>query len=695
MFCKHCGLKLDEGVNVCPRCGTNMDAGALGVQNFKVTLPSHEQELLELLEQADAKKAASDAAAAAQEPSFSETDGDAPFEPEILATETKEPAADASSEPAAEKLNTAASDAFEDVSSYSAPQTAAVADATDAVLRRPFISDGRVPQPYLDVSSGRAPMPVRRAAETAAARRSRHALTAIVCVCLLALVALLGVRLTTTLFDSSNSGLEPVSLSVLTDEEKQEVLSFLSAYAPLYDRAFSPKTLGVGAFFELLDLNQTNNLYAASFGQPTRVTETPDPLNRFADESGTFSYYRIDEKDLNALAERFGVSLPGSGNNSRYYYYDGAYYFLADAAPSGDPSPDLHISKAQHTEDGSYYVALADLSDINVVYAIVSRNADAAAENGWTLTELSPEPLFREDGSRAASQTAMLNYEMRHEEISAVADDRTVVATYVLDYPYFTDATNETAKTVNALYAQMLKSYNDLAATANDSYNDFVKRDYDKRMLPSYTYMVSTVTYNADGTLSILDELTEYQAAAAAKARKAQQTEAADETAEAEAEGEAVSAVGFVMPTITYSGTTIDTASGAFLRRDDVFSGDYELYQSLLYRIFAGASEEELVSLLSVTPPVDVTDATDATDSFDPYAPTATPDVTAPSDSAQTTAPSAAAALPALNDAEATIAQQIYAAPWVRTQDGVRFCYFGNGYHTFVTLPQRFVEDAE
>ncbi len=683
MFCKHCGLKLDDGVNVCPRCGTKMDAGALGVQNFKVTLPSHEQELQELLEQADAKLAA----AAPAPKAVPAADTDELSEPEIIAPET---GADASTEP-----NTAAPDAFEDVSSYSAPAAAPhVTDASDAVLRRPFISDGRVPQPYLDVSSGRAPVPPRRPAETPAARRSRHALTAIVCVCLLALVALLGVRLTTTLFDSSNSGLEPVSLSVLTDDEKQEVLSFLSAYAPLYDRAFSPKTFGVGAFFELLDLNQTNNLYAASFGQPTRVTETPDPLNRFVDETGAFSYYRIDEKDLNALAEQFGVSLPGSGNNSRYYYYDGAYYFFAEAEPAGDPSPEVHISKAQHTEDGSYYIALADLSEINVVYAIVSRSADAA-EDGWTLSELSPEPLFREDGSRVAAQTTMLNYEMRHEEISAVAADKTLVAKYVLDYPYFTDEANETAKTVNALYAQMLKSYNDLAATANDSYNDFVKRDYDKRMLPSYTYMVSTVTYNADGTLSILDELTEYQAAAAAKARKAQQTETADETAEAEAEGEAVSAVGFVMPTITYSGTTIDTASGAFLRRDDVFSGDYELYQSLLYRIFAGASEEELVSLLSVTPPVDVTDATDATDSFDPYAPTASQDVTAPGDSTETSAPSAASVLPALNDAEATIAQQIYASPWVRTQDGVRFCYFGNGYHTFVTLPQRFVEEAE
>ena len=683
MFCKHCGLKLDDGVNVCPRCGTKMDAGALGVQNFKVTLPSHEQELQELLEQADAKLAA----AAPAPKAVPAADTDELSEPEIIAPET---GADASTEP-----NTAAPDAFEDVSSYSAPAAAPhVTDASDAVLRRPFISDGRVPQPYLDVSSGRAPVPPRRPAETPAARRSRHALTAIVCVCLLALVALLGVRLTTTLFDSSNSGLEPVSLSVLTDDEKQEVLSFLSAYAPLYDRAFSPKTFGVGAFFELLDLNQTNNLYAASFGQPTRVTETPDPLNRFVDETGAFSYYRIDEKDLNALAEQFGVSLPGSGNNSRYYYYDGAYYFFAEAEPAGDPSPEVHISKAQHTEDGSYYIALADLSEINVVYAIVGRSADAA-EDGWTLSELSPEPLFREDGSRVAAQTTMLNYEMRHEEISAVAADKTLVAKYVLDYPYFTDEANETAKTVNALYAQMLTSYNELAATADDSYNSFVKHEYDKQMLPSYTYMVSTVTYNADGTLSILDELTEYQAAAAAKARKAQQTETADETAEAEAEGEAVSAVGFVMPTITYSGTTIDTASGAFLRRDDVFSGDYELYQSLLYRIFAGASEEELVSLLSVTPPVDVTDATDATDSFDPYAPTASQDVSAPGDSTETSAPSAASVLPALNDAEATIAQQIYASPWVRTQDGVRFCYFGNGYHTFVTLPQRFVEEAE
>ena len=55
----------------------------------------------------------------------------------------------------------------------------------------------------------------------------------------------------------------------------------------------------------------------------------------------------------------------------------------------------------------------------------------------------------------------------------------------------------------------------------------------------------------------------------------------------------------------------------------------------------------------------------------------------------------AVSALPALNDAEAAIGQQIYASPWVLTKDGVRFCYLGNGYYTYVTLPYAFVETED
>ena len=58
------------------------------------------------------------------------------------------------------------------------------------------------------------------------------------------------------------------------------------------------------------------------------------------------------------------------------------------------------MGKAQHTEDGNYYVSLDDLSDTAAVYAILSRSADAAARDPWSLLELSPEPLFRDDGTR-------------------------------------------------------------------------------------------------------------------------------------------------------------------------------------------------------------------------------------------------------------------------------------------------------
>ena len=662
MFCKHCGHKLTNSDTICPGCGTQIDPAAFGVQNFKVQLPSHEKELQALLKKADAQKAAAEPAEAVALP-----EEPVPNAPQTDTSTAEEPSLRVNDDTADAPLTV---ELPEDVT---APEPEPVPQR-----QTPVVSNGRAARPYLDIPA--APPVYVPQRETRSARRSRHLLIAAVCLCMLVMLGLLGVRLGTTLFDSSNSGLEPVSLSILTDEEKTQILSCLMPYAPLFDRPFKPQTMGVGAFFDLLDLNRINNLYAAVKGQPTRITDKADPLNRFADGEGGFSYYRIARKELDEVAARFGVSLPGSGNNSSYYYHDGAYYFAADAEPSGDPALDLHVGKAQHTEDGNYYVSLDDLSDTAAVYAILSRSADAAARDPWSLLELSPEPLFRDDGTRIAPQSAGLSYEMRHESIQAAAADGTVYANYVLDYPYFTDETAETSKTINALYAQMLASYKELAQSADKNYGAFVKHEYDTRLLPAYTYMVSTVTYNEDGTVSLLDELTEYHAETAAKALKAQQSEASP----AQSETEPLSAADFVMPTITYSGTTVDTASGAFLRRDDVFSGDFEWYQSLLFRIFAGADEEELDALIDAA---GISDAADPTEP-DPFAPTISEDVTA----APETTASVAAGLPALSDAEAAIGQQIYASPWVRTEEGVRFCYLGNGYYTYVTLPQKYVE---
>ena len=655
MFCKHCGHKLTPGETLCPGCGTEIDPAAFGVQNFKVQLPSHEKELQALLEKADAKRQ-------------NETE----TVPDDLPTEF---------------IDIASGSAIDDAS-------AAQTDAPAANEPLPKTPDAPAPQPFLDLASETPaapiapvvrPAPYHAPQETAAARRSRHVLTAVVCVCMAVMLALVALRLKTHLFDASNSGLEPVSINVLTDEEKGAVLSCLSAYAPLFDSRFSPQEMGVGAFFDALDLNEEPNLYSAAFGRLQRVTGQADPLGRFSTEDGGYSYYRIAESDLNALAQRFGVSLPGSGNNSAYYYYDGAYYFFAAEGMTGG-ALSLNVSKAQRTEDGNYYIVLANRQETPVVYAIVSQGAaaDAAeapaetADAAWTVLELSNEPLFRDDGTRIVAETAAPAYEMRHEVIAAKTANGTLYANYVLDYPYFTDTETETAKTINALYAQMLASYKELAQNAEENYQKYLKREYDTKLLPSYTYMVSTVTYNEKGTVSLLDELTEYSAETAAKELKSQQ----ESTEPAETE---VSASGFVMPTITYSGTTIDTSSGAFLRRDDIFSGDFERYQFLLYHLFAGADEATLEDLLSGTQETeetttenyfDLSDETDATDASD-----ATTE--------------AASALSALNDTEAAIGQQIYASPWVLTKDGVRFCYLGNGYYTYVTLPYSFVETED
>ena len=578
MFCKHCGTKLTGSERVCPNCK----------QAVQTTFVPHaaparakprEEELMRLLEELPAAVEYAKAPEKEQEGAVQQDELPDPDELEEL---------EALIEPEAPE---------EPLTDEEDAQNAAFGE------KRPSVR------------------------EINADRRSRTALTLIVCLCAAILLGFTALRLTTNLFDAGS--VNTVALSSLTEEEKQSFLSFFEPYTVLCGKEFNKDTMGISSFFDLLEVGSADGLFARSFSDLPTETQTADPANRFSNGEDGYGYVKVDQTRMNELAGSLGVSLPGSINSRDLYFYDGAYYARAASSTGSFAKRSLTVSKSRRTQEGDYYIALADeATGEDVAFCLASCDKTQQTPR-WVLSELSASALFQEDGTKITAEKDALLYEMRQETISAKTSGGVVYANYVLNYPYFKDTQNETAVTINALYAQILTSYREKAQQADDAYARYVKRGYDETLLPAYTYLVSSVTYNKNGYIGLLDELTEYEPETTAKELKKAAEASGAQTIEREP---------FVFPTVTYSGTTVSTVTGAFMRKDDFFTEEAQVYEDAI------------------------------------------------------------AALPALKqitseEERLDRAQKIYASPWVLTGDGVRFCWQNpEGFYEYPVLPFSYLE---
>ena len=481
------------------------------------------------------------------------------------------------------------------------------------------------PAPDATAPKAAAPQPPVR--ESRKARSSAVWVKAICIFCAVAILALTGVNAFTDVFKTDNDAVKTVALSALPETEKESCLQFLSKFAPFYGRTIDIKELGHYAFLDLLQPGLAGGLYAAFYDVPVPVTDQPDPAARFVQPDGSYRYYKIPFSNLSDIASQFDLDLIGCANRAEYYFYDGNYYF---SAPETDDTArrdtTLSLVSSRRTEDGSYYL-VCQTQDGTGVYCLVTLTKEGET-SVWDLLQLSGEPLFSEDGmpTQAGSDNA-LDYEMRQRVITAKTEDKTEYATYVIDYPYFTDVTDRTAITINTLYGEIIKSYKEKAQQAERAYQKYLKRGYDTSLLPAYTYVLSTVTYDQNGHISLLDEVSTYSPETIAKARLKAQQAAAETGAAPELPEEPL------FPAVTYSGVTVNTATGENLKKEDVFGSDFQTYQDKLAAIY---SETHDVS---------------------------------------------AEELPA-------VGQAIYDSTWYLAADGIRFCYQdGTGGIQFVTLP--------
>ena len=600
MFCKSCGNRLGPNDTVCAHCGAVVPGVAQTRQPEPKTAPVKKPVLPEEL-------------------SVTKT---VPAAEETVAPETA-PASEAAPVPEETPVPEEASVPEE----APAPDEGAAAEEAPAPAEVPTPEEAPAPEETPVPEKAPAPQPAPRVRESRSARSSAAWVKAICVLCAVAIVALTCVNAFTDVFKTDNDAVKTVALSALPETEKESCLSFLSQFSAFYGKTINFEEMGHYAFLDLLVPGDANGLYASFYPVPTPVTDEADPADRFSLEGGGWRYYKIPFAELSEIASQFDLDLIGCANRADYYFYNGYYYFSARDMETGTKrETTLSLVSSKRTEDGSYYI-VAETQDALRIYALVTLTREGET-SVWDLLRLSAEPLFSDDGMPTAEVSGKtLAYEMRQRVITAKADNKTEYATYVIDYPYFTDVTDKTAITINTLYGQIIKSYKDKAAEAEKSYQRYLSREYDTSLLPAYTYVISTVTYNKNGHISLLDEFTTYSPEPIAKARKKALTAAQESGTLAELPEVPL------FPTATYSGSTFDASTGELLKKDAVFGTDFSRFQDALAQAYS-----ETYALES--------------DQFE------------------------------------TVGQAIYDSTWYLTDDGVRFCYLGGAdYARFVTLP--------
>ena len=399
-----------------------------------------------------------------------------------------------------------------------------------------------------------------------------------------AMAALVGVSLSTDVFEKDDDSVMAVALSGFSASETAELEDYLAKISVIAYNGFDREKdviVDVMAFIRPYDMG---GLYSRFYGMPEITVNEPDPNGRFANENGDYSFYALNGERVDSILATFGFDINHNVNEKNFYFYDGKYYFANIPDYTFSPYVMADVSSSKRIQDGSYYVECsffdgssekADGSYLKA-YIILDKNADAKeGELPWRLSRISHEAIFDATGFMIKDESGEneLSYTIEHKTIQAVAEDGTVYAEYNVEYPYFKGNT-EGEKEVNRLYAELINNYTLQSEDADKDYKRFIKRGGSKKDLPYVTHAVARVTYNRNGYISIVEGLSQYKP----------QTKTA-ETAEDF----------IILPERTVEGYIIDVETGSFLSSKEIINAEYHLVYEVIYRIHEGYDYESLL----------------------------------------------------------------------------------------------------
>ncbi len=465
-----------------------------------------------------------------------------------------------------------------------------------------------------------------------------------IAVCILLTVGLTAVGAATPIFKNSAGVGKTVALTGLSKEAVADFEKIAPAFSVLFEDGYDKSKVTFDNIVSYLAPDSENGIYSALFSKKDTDENQADPLERFSQDD-SYSYISVDGEEIAETAGLLGLTAYDDINTSYCYCCNGRYYFAPSDqyfAESDEPEKmQVKVTSSKLTNEGKYYIECAlypeeaerdEKGNFSVepesnVYFLADCEAEGESFD-WAVSKISSTPLYSQTGSATVqdSDPDALNYEMKTKTIKAVTSSGLTYAEYTVEYPFFSgDGITQT--TVNTLYHELISSYQTKADSADKLYKKYGKTGADESRLPLKVHIVSTVTFNEKGYLSLLERTTENDPTESGG--EAEITEAEEPIEKAE------------ISETTYEGYTFDIESGDFVQKDDILGKDYQAVQKLLFEAYRGEENEE--------PEEQPTDA-------------------------YSYGYSQPAADDAAEDTEG-IGQKIYSCAWVLTPDGVGFCY--------------------
>lgn len=501
-----------------------------------------------------------------------------------------------------------------------------------------------------DAAKPKPPKKAKKQPDANAAKSARAFMTLriMIAVCVLLTVGLTVVGASTSIFKNSAGADKTVALSGLSKEAAASFESTAPALSAFFESGYDSSQMTFDALVPYLSPNSESGILAAMFSRQPLTENQPDPLGRFSDGESA-SYVSIDSRYVHQAAALYGLSVVDDIDTADCYCYGDRYYFSASQSGEEAGRRQVKVTSSKQTQEGKYYIVCAVYPETatkdekgnfsgepeSEVYFIAGCEKTDSGFS-WTVYKISPTPLFDAAGS-AISNTdeSGLPYEMKRKTVKAVTSDGQAYANYIIEYPYFTTQ-GVTQSTVNTLYRQLISSYEKKAQYADKYYARYLKSGAGADALPLTVHIVSTVTFNDKGYLSLLERTTENDPTVTGQTASQQETTSVPfDTTQSESAAQTETPV---MPKTTVAGYTFDVESGDFVQKDDVLGKDYQTLQKLLFEAWTEQNK--------------VTDST--AEEASPYG--------------------GGQPQGEITDTDG-IGQAIYACAWVLLPDGVGFCY--------------------
>ena len=412
--------------------------------------------------------------------------------------------------------------------------------------------------------------PVKKVlAETAGEKRARK--TVVILSCLMALITVSTVVLgcVTDIF-KENTEEKAVAVLILPQEDKENLEKHLSKLWPLVDTGFDTQTMSADTMFDYIRPYGEDGLYTSFGYSSVAVTHEADPAMRFADENGSYFYYKIPAEEIDSILRHFGLESNHTLNSESCYYYDSFYYFAGAESESKKVSGKVTVAESKRIQDGRYYVTCKFGS--KEAYVIASMG-EGSSESYWKIHSMSAEPVFDSLGIKIKTDDKNGNeYEIRNLIIEGKADDGTVFSKYIIKYPhFFGDSQGEIQ--ANSFYSSIIAFYQQQSQQVQSDYKKFKRRGGKAESLPIELHYSAQVSYSDDKYLCLINEI--------AESVPVYETDSQETSVE--------------LAKKTMECYTFDVESGGYVSKDTLAGKDYNKVYGILYRIYSGYPYEDIL----------------------------------------------------------------------------------------------------